>query len=294
MTPLHPSSLVALAHSMSASDCFSRTNTFSCQVYCGGGGHCIADAVCSPLTRYRDMMLDFSMSTDESDDILDSLQEDQPFYCRLDFIKCLAALCQRLPTEVSKKIAGANKHVYKILWAACAPDRFEWLMNSLRVRHQMDPSYRWFLPSGTSSNEALHAEINSWSRSINVMHRSTLALKLLYFRYIKMLMHYLAVQFPLSHIVSASMMLGRSLHQSLWSGDDWTLWCSEQYSVGVQAKAPLPLTTGRRHEAEVVRHYVRKKPSSKRMVNKKGKARVTPLSVKRIHTLRTAGVRGPG
>ena len=198
------------------------------------------------------------------------------------------------PRKSAKKIAGANKHIYKILWAACAPDRFEWLMNSLRVRHQMDPSYRWFLPSGTSSNEALHAEINSWSRSINVMHRSTLALKLLYFRYIKMLMHYLAVQFPLSHIVSASMMLGRSLHQSLWSGDDWTLWCSEQYSVGVQAKAPLPFTTGRRHEAEVVRHYVRKKPSSKRMVNKKGKARVTPLSVKRIHTLRTAGVRGPG
>ena len=74
------------------------------------------------------------------------------------------------------------------------------------------------------------------------MHRSTLALKLLYFRYIKMLMHYLAAQFPLSHVVSASMMLGRSLHQSLWRGDDWTLWYSEQYSVGVQAKAPLPLT----------------------------------------------------
>ena len=58
-------------------------------------------------------------------------------------------------------------------------------------------------PSGTASKEALRAEINSWSRSVNVMHRSTLALKLLYFRYIKMLTHYLLVQFPLSHVVPA-------------------------------------------------------------------------------------------
>ena len=65
------------------------------------------------------------------------------------------------------------------------------------------PSYRWFLSSGTASKEALRAEINSWSRSVNVMHRSTLALKLLYFRYIKMLTHYLLVQFPLSHVVPA-------------------------------------------------------------------------------------------
>ena len=134
----------------------------------------VARPLSSAETRHRDMMLDFSMSADESDGILHDLREDKPFYHRLEFIKCLAALCQRFPAEVSKKIAGANKHIYKILWAACAPDRIEWLMNNLRVRRQMDPSYRWILPSGTCSNEALRAEINSWSRSKNVMHRSTL------------------------------------------------------------------------------------------------------------------------
>ena len=230
----------------------------------------------SAETRYRDMMLDFSMSAEESASILNDLQEDKPFYHRVEFIKCLAALCQRFPAEMSKTIAGAIKHIHKILWSACAPDRLEWLINNLRVRHQMQPpSYRWFLPSGTASNEALHAEITSWSRSVNVMYRSTLALKLLYFRCIKMLMHYLSVQFlmrylsvqfPHSHVVSAGMMLGRSLHESLCNEEEWTAWCTDQRSEPVQAKASVPLTTGRQHEARVVRQHLKKKPSSKKMV----------------------------
>ena len=134
-------------------------------------------------------------------------------------------------------------------------------MNNLRVRHLMQPSYRWFLPSGTSSNEALHAEIHSWSRSINVMHRSTLAMKLMYLRYIKLLLPYLSVEFPLSHVVSASMLLGRSLHTSLWHGDDWVAWCSEQSTGGVPQKALLTLSTARKHEANLVHQHVLRKTS---------------------------------
>ena len=87
-------------------------------------------------------------------------------------------------------------------------------MNNIRVRHVMQSSYLWCLPSGTPSNEALHAEISSWTRSINVMHRSTLALKLQYFMYIKALQHDLSTEFPLSRIVSSGMLLDRALHES--------------------------------------------------------------------------------
>ena len=127
--------------------------------------------------KYRDMITNSSMTSAESSSILDELDTEVPFKSRLEFIQSIAALCQRYPAEVNKKIAGANKQISRILWSACAPDRLEWLMNNLRVRHAIQPSYRWFLPSGTSSNEALHAEINAWSRSTNAMHRSTLALK---------------------------------------------------------------------------------------------------------------------
>ncbi|CAE7478378.1 unnamed protein product [Symbiodinium sp. CCMP2592] len=241
--------------------------------------------------KYRDMISTSSMTPSESKNILDKLDMQVPFSNRLEFIKALAALCQRYPNEVNKKIAGANKQINKILWSACSPDRLEWMMNNLRVRHAIQPSYRWFLPSGTSSNEALHAEVNSWTRSITAMHRSTLAMKLMYFRYIKLLLHYLSVQHPLSHVVSASMLLSRSLHASLWYGDDWTAWCSEQSSETVPKKAALPLSSANRHEAKLVRQHLQKKPACKGRKNHVVKRRVTPLSVKRMHTLRSAGVK---
>ena len=113
--------------------------------------------------KFRAMILDLSMSDCEAAQILDQLDQDTPFLNRVDFIKSVAALCRIYKSEVTRKAPGPNKDINKILWAACAPDRLEWLMNNLRVRHAMTASYLWFLPSGTSSNEALHAEINSWT-----------------------------------------------------------------------------------------------------------------------------------
>ena len=239
----------------------------------------------------RSVILNFAMSHSEVSEILDNLQEDAPFRHRLEFIKAVAALCCRYKSEVVRKAAGPNKDINRILWSACAPDRLEWLMNNIRVRHSMSASYLWFLASGTSSNEALHAEINSWTRSINVMHRSTLALKLQYFMYIKVLQHYLSTEFPMSRIVSAGMLLGRALHESLWKYEDWNAWCAEQHTSGRQSKASLPLTTARQHEAKVVKHWVNKKPAAAPMKSKGRRRHQTPLSVRRVHTLRTAGVK---
>ncbi|CAE7445428.1 unnamed protein product [Symbiodinium sp. CCMP2592] len=247
--------------------------------------------------KYRDMILDFSMSERDASSILDHVQEDQPFLHRLDFIKSIAALCRRYKGEVVRKAPGPNKEIYRILWSACAPDRVEWLMNNVRVRHSMHASYLWFLPSGTASNEALHAEVNSWTRSINVMHRSTLALKLRYFKYIKMLTHYLATEHPMSHVVSANMLIGRSLHESLWSVPEWDAWCSEQHTDGVQSKARLQLAKSRQSEVKLVRNWAMKtmkKPAAKSSKPQKRRGRVTPLSVRRMHTLRTAGVKQSG
>ena len=128
------------------------------------------------------------------------------------------------------------------------------------------------------------------TRSINVMHRSTSALKLQYFMYIKTLQHFMSNEFPMSRVVSANMILGRALHESIWSNQDWSAWCAEQRTAGGQTKATLPLTKSRRSEADVVKHWVMKRPASSRRKTKDRKRRVTPLSVKRIHTLRTAGV----
>ena len=48
--------------------------------------------------------------------------------------------------------------------SACNETRLEWYFNNLRIRHAMRPTRLALLPSGTGSNEALHAEINGWFR----------------------------------------------------------------------------------------------------------------------------------
>ena len=132
----------------------------------------------SPLNQQeeiaRNTILPPWMKEHDARNILSSLDPTSAFKRRIDFINCIAAICALHRNEVTRKVTGANKEVYRVLWAACAPDRLEWLMNNVRIRMRFPKKYLPLLPSGTSSNEALHAELNSWNSSTNVMHRSTL------------------------------------------------------------------------------------------------------------------------
>ena len=240
-------------------------------------------------SKYREMIWSQSMHVTEADKLL-RIDAEKPFYDRLEFIKCIAALCKRFDHEVIRKAPGPNKEIFKILWAACAPDRLEWLYNNIRLRHVLPRELLRLLPSGTASNEALHAEINSWSKTTNSLHRSALSLKLRYYLYIKRLSHYLASCFPLSHITTETVLLARSLHVSLWSDDEWKAWCSDQDSNSCRKKAFLPLVDAFTNEKSLVQAWLFKKPSAKRK-NSVNQRKLTPLSVPRKHTMTTSGVK---
>ncbi len=66
--------------------------------------------------------------------------------------------------QVQKIAPGPNKSVCEILWCAAAAPRIEWYLNNTRQRHSMGIERLSLLPTGTTSNEALHAEINAWFR----------------------------------------------------------------------------------------------------------------------------------
>lgn len=187
---------------------------------------------------YRDMIWSKSMPLQEASQVLETIDCDKPLRDRREFIRSIAAVCARFTQEVARKAAGPNKEIFKILWAACASDRLEWLFNNLRVRCCVPKEHLHFLPSGTSSNEALHSEINAWSRSTNTLHRSTLALKLRYYHYIKLMAHHLATHFPLTHIVSESVLLSRATRTSIWTDEEWKQWCSAQHSLGNTCPTP--------------------------------------------------------
>ena len=237
----------------------------------------------------RDMIFSMSMPISQANDILAAMECDKPLRSRIEFITSVAAICAKFAHEVKRKAAGPNKEIFKILWSACAPDRLEWLMNNVRVRQSVPSHHLHFLPSGTASNEALHAEINSWSRSTNTMHRSTLALKLRYYRYIKLLAHHLANYFPLTHIVSETALLSRAMSKSIWTSEEWTGWCADQETCGRQKKAQLPLVAARENEKRLSKNWLAKRPAA--ATRKRLKLKRTPLQALRHHTLRSSGVK---
>ena len=236
--------------------------------------------------RARHLITDGSMGATRAKRILDNLHPDSPLFCRITFIEALAALCATYPHEVSRKVTGSNKEIRKVLWAATAPDRLEWLMNNLRVRHGLTPLERGLLPSGASSNESLHAEINSWTKSIRSLHQSTLRMKSEIMQFGKMLTHHVASCFPTVQQTSESILLARAVGEEVWTEADGRKCCSS-------AKAVLPLHKSRQEEAKKVKDW---KNGTATKVRKKAlkPLKRTVHSIKRMHSLRSAGVKAKG
>ena len=75
------------------------------------------------------------------------------------------------------------------------------------------------LPSGTSSNEALHADIKTWFAQTQQMHQFTLILKLRVLKYAKQLPHFIARKHPALRQMSSQLgqlLLVRLVAVSMW------------------------------------------------------------------------------
>ena len=99
-------------------------------------------------------------------------------YCRLDYTRALAAIAAAFPTEMLRKTYVQGRTVGHILWCAAAPDKVAWQWNALIVRRALPHAWMTMLPSGTASNESLHAELNNWWRNAPEQFSTTLDLHL--------------------------------------------------------------------------------------------------------------------
>lgn len=161
-------------------------------VYAGGP----ARALTGEERRLRDLILTSGMAARTATRLLERCQASSPFLHRLEFLEGLAALSSVHSAEMDRIVPGPNKKVRTLLWNAGDPERMEWFLNNIRVRAQMEAS-RWeLLPSGTSSNEALHAELNVCFRQTQTLHQSTLRLKLQCLTLAKQLSHESAMYHP--------------------------------------------------------------------------------------------------
>jgi hypothetical protein len=92
------------------------------------------------------------------------------------------------------------------------------------------------LPAGTTSNESLHAKMNSWFLQTQGLHQTTLKIKLSILTLSKLLSHNAALYSPTAAQLPSSQVLARRLGQGLWTKESWASWaaCSLQ-------KANLPM-----------------------------------------------------
>lgn len=168
------------------------------------------------------------------------LDSNKPLFCRITFVETLAALCKIYPEEVDRRVTGSDKEVRKVLWAATAPDRMEWLFDNLRVRHAMGAPARVLMPSGTASNEALHAEIKMGDIHPQLAQKH-FAPQTMHHAFWKLLAQHMASCYPGNGQTSEAVLLARALE-----------WCLEQ---GGRAKAAVPLHRSQQKERQQVREW---------------------------------------
>ena len=235
-----------------------------------------------------------SMSRARAKKVVEGLKFSSPFLTRAEFVECLAALSSMYREEVARVVRSTNRPLWRMLWCAAAPARMNWLFNNCRMRHSLDHRLLSLLPSGTTSNEALHAEINSWFRQTQSVHKSTLRLKLLVMRTAKVLCHDAAMRFPTARQMSYGVVLARCSARPVWTPASWRAWCSELNGCARKRKATVPLHEQRQKDVAAVHAWVQKRPAAMKRPATDTLGRQlkrTPFNRKRMGNFRKGGTK---
>ncbi len=227
--------------------------------------------------------------------VLNAIDGATPWYSRLDSMRAPSALAACYPKEV-RKTTATGKTLKHLLWCAGQPQRAEWYLNATRYRHSVDRRGLQLLASGTTSNEALHAEIGRWFEHSQSMHRATLRLKLHILRFSKLLAHNEALYRPSSRQQQQGEVLARKLGSTrLWTARSWASWCRTMESrTGTVLKSKGPLLRQLHNQMSAVKSL--KRPASA-VVKKRPSAappragRVRPLARQKrtVFTLKRSG-----
>ena len=137
----------------------------------------------------------------------------------------------------------------KLIHNAARPSRMEWLFNNLRLLHTIPGHRRSLLPTGTTANEALHAEINSWFRNQSDIFSTTVSLQLSVAILGKQLAHSSSLFHPTLRQMRHQDVLGAVVGILKHSARDWESYCTELSVEGNRVKSSqLPLA---RQRAEI-------------------------------------------
>eukprot|EP00438_Fugacium_kawagutii_P003693 Skav206833 [mRNA] locus=scaffold3672:167985:175192:- [translate_table: standard] len=233
---------------------------------------------------FREQILDGSMSETRARGVLRKSEHMRVWACRKAFLEHLAAISSCFWSEMTKK-SEEGKPLYKLLWNATEPDRLGYLFNNLLIRTKLSSAEHVLLPTGTTSNESLHAELNGWFRQTQSLHKSTLDMKLHILGLAKLLSHNASLYSPTARQMFSSHVLARRLGAGLWTVEAWREWVGHNMAD----KPQLPIQKRRKEEAQKVKAFLAKKPACQ-MKRPCAKVHRTPFNLVRSQGLKRAGV----
>jgi len=105
-----------------------------------------------------------------------------------------------------------------------APEKVAWQWNAIIVRRTLPQGWLTLLPSGTGSNESLHAELNRWWKNSPEQLPTTLQLHLAIGHFGKLLAHNAALYSPTLRQVGHDQVLALALRGIQFAGDEWQSW----------------------------------------------------------------------
>ena len=220
-----------------------------------------------PLTKaeldLRDAILGKAkaMSAAQADVFLDQLPCSKPFASRLEFCTALAAIAALYPAEMRRK-GHKGRRVGRLLAGALVPSKCAWYFNNHVHRRSLDAQSAALLPSGTTSNEALHNELREAFRQTVRLHQATLATKLMVFSLAKLVVHVLASLRPTTRQMPPGQIRARALAREAFSQEAWQGLCERREAGRPLRKSVSALARWRRVNVAKVRKWLRKMPAT--------------------------------
>ncbi|CAK0792945.1 unnamed protein product, partial [Prorocentrum cordatum] len=226
-----------------------------------------------PLTpdqnRSRGAVKNGSMPRREAQRLLDNLNGEEPFKNTDDFVRAMAAITSVYWDEVNRGTASGRLLV-DVLWSATSVERVQFLFNNTRMRHSLPKKYQSLIGSGTSPNEALHAEVNRWFRNQPELYLETLELQLAAATHAKLIAHNAAMYAPALRALTSQTVLATAIGRQLASPDEWQRFCAAQASgVGAPAKACLPKSAQRKASQPLAKQWAKDRKNFKSIVRKR-------------------------
>lgn len=214
--------------------------------------------------------------------ILKNMDSSTAFRSRKEYIEAVAALASVFRADLHRMV-GKKSTIGKILYNATSPTKCAWYFNVRYQLRRLRTASIPLLPTGTASNEALHAELKNHFAQTVRLHASTLATKLRVFHYSKLLVHTSSLLRPLQRLRQQGHLKSRIFARSYIDVAQWNEVCHRRCDRPGLAKMGCRMNSWFTRCRQRQREWMKTRRDERKLQRRCRKR--TPISCKRHRVL---------